>query len=134
MRTLVKYLKCERENCERLGQTFFEEEAKKRYFEEEKIFKEWETHLLEEEAKKEEAKKEEAKKEEAKKEEVIKRPRGRPKKNSPPVIKEKKKKGHPRKYEEGYNDHTFVKVLVDRKEYYRLLEIEKKYLEKILSF
>ena len=41
MRTLVKYLKCERENCERLGQTFFEEEAKKRYFEEEKIFKEW---------------------------------------------------------------------------------------------
>ena len=46
MRTLVKYLKCERENCERLGQTFFEEEAKKRYFEEEKIFKEWETHLL----------------------------------------------------------------------------------------
>ena len=119
MRTLVKYLKCERENCERLGQTFFEEEAKKRYFEEEKIFKEWETHLLEEEAKKEEAKKEE----------VIKRPRGRPKKNSPPVIKEKKKKGRPRKYEEGYNDHTFVKVLVDRKEYYRLLEIEKKYLE-----
>ena len=134
MRTLVKYLKCERENCERLGQTFFEEEAKKRYFEEEKIFKKWETHLLEEEAKKEEAKKEEAKKEEAKKEEakkeeVVKRPRGRPKKNSPPVIKEKKKKGRPRKYEEGYNDHTFVKVLVDRKEYYRLLEIEKKYLE-----
>ena len=48
----------------------------------------------------------EVQKEEAKKEEVIKRPRGRP------------------KYEEGYNDHTFVKVLVDR-----LLEIEKKYLE-----
>ena len=71
----------------------------------------------------------EVQKEEAKKEEVIKRPRGRPKKNSPPVIKEKKKKGRPRKYEEGFNDHTFVRVLVDRKEYYRLLEIEKKYLE-----
>ena len=65
---------------------------------------------------------------EVQKEEVVKRPRGRPKKNSPPVIKEKKKMGRPRKYEEGYNDHTFAKVLVDRKEYYRLLEIEKKYL------
>ena len=66
---------------------------------------------------------------EVQKEEVVKRPRGRPKKNAPPVIKEKKKMGRPRKYEEGYNDHTFVKVLVDRKEYYRLLEIEKKYLD-----
>ena len=66
---------------------------------------------------------------EVQKEEVIKRPRGRPKKNSPPVIKEKKKMGRPRKYEEGYHNHTFVKVLVDRQEYYRLLEIEKKYLE-----
>ena len=66
---------------------------------------------------------------EVQKEEVIKRPRGRPKKNSPPVIKEKKKMGRPRKYEEGYHNHTFVKVLVDRQEYHRLLEIEKKYLE-----
>ena len=66
---------------------------------------------------------------EVQKEEVIKRPRGRPKKNSPPVIKEKKKMGRPRKYEEGYHNHTFVKVLVDRQEYRRLLEIEKKYLE-----
>ena len=61
--------------------------------------------------------------------EVVKRPRGRPKKNSPPVIKEKKKNGRPRKYDEGYNDHMYPKILVDRKEYYRLLEIEKKYLE-----
>ena len=66
---------------------------------------------------------------EVQKEEVIKRPRGRPKKNSPPIIKEKKKMGRPRKYEEGYHNHTFVKVLVDRQEYHRLLEIEKKYLE-----
>ena len=66
---------------------------------------------------------------EVQKEEVIKRPRGRPKKNSPPVIKEKKKMSRPRKYEEGYHNHTFVKVLVDRQEYHRLLEIEKKYLE-----
>ena len=66
---------------------------------------------------------------EVQKEEVIKRGRGRPKKNSPPVIKEKKKMGRPRKYEEGYHNHTFVKVLVDRQEYHRLLEIEKKYLE-----
>ena len=66
---------------------------------------------------------------EVQKEEVVKRGRGRPKKNSPPVIKEKKKMGRPRKYEEGYHNHTFVKVLVDRQEYHRLLEIEKKYLE-----
>ena len=63
------------------------------------------------------------------KEEVGKRGRGRPKKNSPPVIKEKKKMGRPRKYQEGYHNHTFAKVLVDRNEYYKLLEIEKKYLE-----
>ena len=66
---------------------------------------------------------------EVQKEEVVKRGRGRPKKNSPPVIKEKKKMGQLRLYAEGYHNHTFAKVLVDRNEYYKLLEIEKKYLE-----
>ena len=66
---------------------------------------------------------------EVQKEEVVKRGRGRPRKDAPPVIKEKKKMGRPRKYEEGYHNHTFAKVLVDRNEYYKLLEIEKKYLE-----
>ena len=68
-------------------------------------------------------------KNEVQKEGVAKRGRGRPRKDSPPVIKEKKKMGRPRKYDEGYHNHTFPRVLVDRKEYSRLLEIEKKYLE-----
>ena len=52
-------------------------------------------------------------KNEVQKEEVIKRGRGRPRKDSPPVIKEKKKMGRPRLYAEGYHNHTFPKVLVD---------------------
>lgn len=58
----------------------------------------------------------------------IKRARGRPKKGSPPIVKEPKKIGRPKKYDEGYNDYKFPRLLVDRKEYKRLLEIEQKYL------
>ena len=49
-------------------------------------------------------------KNEVQKEEVIKRGRGRPKKDSPPVFKEKKKMGRRRKYEEGYHNHTKMKT------------------------
>jgi hypothetical protein len=58
----------------------------------------------------------------------VKRSHGRPMKGSPPIVKEVKKIGRPKKYEEGYNDHKFPRLLVDRKEYKRLLDIEQKYL------
>jgi hypothetical protein len=60
--------------------------------------------------------------------EEVKRGRGRPRKGSPPIVKEPKKIGRPKKYDEGYNDHKFPRLLVDRKEYKRLLDIEQKYL------
>lgn len=60
----------------------------------------------------------------------VKRGRGRPKKNSPPAEKPPKKaNGRPRKYPEGTNSFHHPKLLVDRKRYNELLEIEKKYLE-----
>lgn len=61
--------------------------------------------------------------------EEVKQPkRGRPKKGTPPIVKEKKKMGRPKKYDEGYNNHTFPRMLIDRREYQRLLEIEQKYI------
>ena len=67
-------------------------------------------------------------------EQYVKRGRGRPKKGEvvvkPPVEKGPNKPiGRPRNYEEGYNDHKFKCLQVDRKEYKRLLKIEQKYLE-----
>jgi hypothetical protein len=58
-------------------------------------------------------------------EKPVKRGPGCPKKGTPPVVKPKPKIGCPKKYEEGYNDHKFPRMLIDRKEYKRLLEIEQ---------
>jgi hypothetical protein len=52
----------------------------------------------------------------------------RVKKEKSVIVKEYKKLGRPKKYEEGYNDHKFRRLLVDRNEYKRLIEIEKKYM------
>ncbi len=60
--------------------------------------------------------------------EEIKKNRGRPKKKiTNDEVKTTKKNGRPKKYEEGYYDHKYTKILVDRKHYYDLIEIEKKY-------
>jgi hypothetical protein len=58
-----------------------------------------------------------------------KRPRGRPRKDTPPIEKQPKlTKGRPKKYTEGFNDHFHPKIMIDRKRLNELLEIEQKYL------
>lgn len=58
-----------------------------------------------------------------------KRGRGRPRKHEVVEKPPKKANGRPRKYPEGCVAHHYPKITVDRKEYHRLLEIEKKYNE-----
>jgi hypothetical protein len=61
--------------------------------------------------------------------EVIKRPRGRPRKEKVQLIKIKQKVGRKRKHESGkcLYDVNFQKKLVNREEYYLLKAHEKEY-------
>jgi hypothetical protein len=60
---------------------------------------------------------------------VVKRGRGRPRKEPPAEPKPKNKVGRPKVYEEGFYDNLYKRTHIDKKEYKRLLKIEQKYNE-----
>lgn len=63
---------------------------------------------------------------------IIKRGRGRPKKDKPVV--EKKPKGRPKKYEGGYIKHRYASIHVKRTEYEELLDIKRRYEDLLRSY